>query len=184
VVIDFDNVDMAREFFRRFYQRIKAVARTPRPGMHFYFHWPGEPVRNAVKARIGDLLADVRGDGGYVIAPPSYSFVKGFELDVSTLEPFDPKWLSKKTIRQDQIGESDCFRRIQLAMKWAQEAPPAVSGQKGHNRFFAFCCSMFQFYKLTRNEAYPIILMYNSRCLPPFSEREVQHKVADAWEKR
>jgi hypothetical protein len=37
--------------------------------MHLLFRHPGEPVRNSAGALGGGL--DVRGDGGYVIAPPS-----------------------------------------------------------------------------------------------------------------
>jgi hypothetical protein len=38
-------------------------------GRHYWFRCPDEPLRNSVKA-IGDGL-DIRGDGGYVVGPPS-----------------------------------------------------------------------------------------------------------------
>jgi len=38
-------------------------------GRHIYFRWPQEPVRNSA-GKIG-LHIDVRGDGGYVLCPPS-----------------------------------------------------------------------------------------------------------------
>ncbi len=38
-------------------------------GRHIYFNWPNQPVRNSA-SKIGTHL-DIRGDGGYVIAPPS-----------------------------------------------------------------------------------------------------------------
>ena len=37
-------------------------------GYHLYFAHPGEPVKNRAKIRPG---VDLRGDGGYVVAPPS-----------------------------------------------------------------------------------------------------------------
>jgi putative DNA primase/helicase len=45
--------------------------RTPGGGLHLYFAWPtdGSSIRN--KVRVGGLPIDVRGEGGYVIAPPS-----------------------------------------------------------------------------------------------------------------
>jgi hypothetical protein len=46
-----------------------ATVRTPRGGLHFYFAHPGGTVRNSA-GRLGVGL-DVRGDGGYVVAPPS-----------------------------------------------------------------------------------------------------------------
>jgi hypothetical protein len=43
---------------------------TPRGGLHLYFKWsPGFPVRNSV-GQLGPGI-DVRGEGGYVIVPPS-----------------------------------------------------------------------------------------------------------------
>lgn len=44
--------------------------RTGSGGRHFYFAHPGQTVRNDAGRRLGAGL-DVRGDGGYVIAPPS-----------------------------------------------------------------------------------------------------------------
>ena len=44
--------------------------RTGSGGRHFYFAHPGQPIPNDAGRRLGAGL-DVRGDGGYVIAPPS-----------------------------------------------------------------------------------------------------------------
>ncbi len=44
--------------------------RTGSGGWHLYFQHPGDPVRNSAGTRLG-VGVDVRGDGGYVIAPPS-----------------------------------------------------------------------------------------------------------------
>lgn len=43
--------------------------RTPRGGVHLLFAWPGVPVKTSA----GQLVpgVDVRGDGGYIIMPPS-----------------------------------------------------------------------------------------------------------------
>lgn len=46
------------------------VVRTGSGGRHLYFRHPGGVVRNDAGRRLGPGL-DVRGDGGYVIAPPS-----------------------------------------------------------------------------------------------------------------
>jgi hypothetical protein len=45
-------------------------ARTGSGGWHLYFAHPGPPVRNTAGTALGAGV-DVRGDGGYVIAPPS-----------------------------------------------------------------------------------------------------------------
>ena len=47
-----------------------AIVRTGSGGQHFYFTHPGGMIRNDTGRRLGPGL-DIRGDGGYVIAPPS-----------------------------------------------------------------------------------------------------------------
>jgi putative DNA primase/helicase len=49
---------------------VTVTARTGSGGQHLYFAYPpGREIKNRTK--IGGLPLDVRGDGGYVIAPPS-----------------------------------------------------------------------------------------------------------------
>ncbi|MEN6320627.1 MAG: bifunctional DNA primase/polymerase [Syntrophaceae bacterium] len=66
VVLDCDS-DEAIRMFREKYTGLTPAVKTPR-GMHFYFKYE-EGVRNTVK--IGNLDMDIRGEGGYVVAPPS-----------------------------------------------------------------------------------------------------------------
>jgi hypothetical protein len=49
--------------------------RTPGGGAHLYFAWPtdGTVIRN--KTRLHGLPVDVRGEGGYAVAPPSRGVV-------------------------------------------------------------------------------------------------------------
>jgi putative DNA primase/helicase len=71
-------------------------ARTGGGGGHALFQHPGRIVRNAVNIAPG---LDIRGDGGYVIAPPSmhasgqcYAWVVGHAPDDTPLAPL-PEWL-------------------------------------------------------------------------------------------
>lgn len=71
--------------------------RTGGGGMHFYFQHPGWDFKNS-SSRIGKGI-DVRGDGGYVVAPPSlhekakrYEWLNGASPDGSTLAEI-PEWV-------------------------------------------------------------------------------------------
>ena len=76
-------------------------ARTGTGRRHIYFKHPGMPVKNDVKRRLGPGL-DVRGDGGFVVAPPSlhangkrYEWMPGaapWDRELATL----PSWLLGK----------------------------------------------------------------------------------------
>jgi hypothetical protein len=72
-----------------------AVVRTGGSGgRHLYFAHPGGLVRNDTGRRLGPGL-DIRGDGGYVIAPPSrHTSGAHYHWDSSTSElPVLPDWL-------------------------------------------------------------------------------------------
>jgi hypothetical protein len=75
-------------------------SRTPRGGRHIWFKGPGDRVPNSA-SKIGNGL-DIRGDGGYVIVPPSknaagetYCWIH--EPDVTVLADM-PKWLLRLAV--------------------------------------------------------------------------------------
>lgn len=81
-VVDFDSQEALDYFLSKFQGRTPCVD-TPR-GMHAWFKYE-EGVRNSVK--INGLDIDVRGDGGYVLVPPSINAQgKGYKWLQS---PFD-----------------------------------------------------------------------------------------------
>lgn len=70
--------------------------------------------------------------------------------------------------------------RIQRCRAFIQHLPDAVSGQNGHNRTFHVACEL---YKFGLNDAAARLLMgeYNAHhAHPPWSPRELNHKLADA----
>ena len=71
-VLDIDGLD-AEAMLRRLEAEHGALPPTVEVitarGRHIYFRWPQEPVRNSA-GKIGTHI-DVRGEGGYVLCPPS-----------------------------------------------------------------------------------------------------------------
>jgi hypothetical protein len=57
--------------------------------------------------------------------------------------------------------------------------PEAISGSGGHTATFLVACKLIDF-GLNDSEAWTILLDYNARCKPPWSERELQHKLNNA----
>jgi hypothetical protein len=58
--------------------------------------------------------------------------------------------------------------------------PGAISGAGGHNQTFAVACALVHGFALPEHEALTLLLEYNQRCQPPWSERELQHKIKSA----
>lgn len=69
-----------------------ASVTTPRGGQHFYFRHPGSEIRNTA-GYPGEGL-DIRGDGGYVLAPPSIGpGGRQYEVDEQASIAAMPEWL-------------------------------------------------------------------------------------------
>ena len=58
--------------------------------------------------------------------------------------------------------------------------PAAVSGQGGHGATFRAACVLVIGFGLDRNQALAILREWNERCQPPWTEKELEHKVDDA----
>jgi predicted P-loop ATPase len=65
------------------------------------------------------------------------------------------------------------------ASKYVAAMPEAISGSNGHTTTFAVACKLVDF-ELNDSEAWTILIDYNARCKPPWSERELQHKLDSA----
>jgi hypothetical protein len=66
------------------------------------------------------------------------------------------------------------------ARRWIAKMPTAISGQGGHAATFHVACVLVQGFAMTVDEALPLMCEYNKRCLPPWSERELRHKLEGA----
>jgi hypothetical protein len=68
-------------------------------GVHLYFQHPGTPVPNDASRRLGPGI-DIRGDGGYVLAPPSlhHSGQRYRTLDDSTPVAELPTWMQQLVV--------------------------------------------------------------------------------------
>ena len=58
----------------------------------------------------------------------------------------------------------------------------AISGQGGHNVTFRVACALVLGFDLSIDEARPLIEEWNDTCQPPWSDKELEHKLADAEE--
>ena len=62
---------------------------------------------------------------------------------------------------------------------YLDKLPPAISGDGGHGATFRAACECVRF-GLGDSDAMSLLNEYNRRCSPPWSEKELAHKLADA----
>ena len=69
---------------------------------------------------------------------------------------------------------------IERASKYVAKMPPAVSGAGGHKATFHVACVLVQGFGLSPEQAYPLLADFNALCSPPWSEKELRHKLRGA----
>jgi len=143
-------------------------------GAHLYFRWPaGRNIRNSVE-KLGPSL-DVRGDGGYVLAPPSIhpsGAIYAWDVDApDTIAPA-PQWLLDK-ITAPTFSEP----AARPAGEWAELIGSGV-GEGQRNDTIARLSGY-----LLRRHVDPLVtleLMFafnEARCRPPLERDEVGRTV-------
>jgi hypothetical protein len=64
--------------------------------------------------------------------------------------------------------------------RYMAEVEPAISGQHGHNQTLWAASVLVWGFGLSEAEAWPFAVEYNARCMPPWSERDLQRKLHEA----
>ncbi|WP_413431543.1 DUF3987 domain-containing protein [Crateriforma spongiae] len=69
----------------------------------------------------------------------------------------------------------------QRAIAYLAAMPPAISGSNGHSQTFAAATALVHGFGIESDRALTILQTeYNPRCVPPWSDRELQHKIKQA----
>jgi hypothetical protein len=74
-------------------------------------------------------------------------------------------------------------RRLALARAYLAKLPAAVEGQGGDKQTFAAACTLVIDFALGPAEALPVLLEFNKRAVPPWSEEQLAYKLQKALEK-
>lgn len=69
------------------------------------------------------------------------------------------------------------------ARAYVAKIPGAISGQGGHPATFKVACHLVLGFDLSIAEARPLLHEFNARCQPPWTDKELEHKLSDADKK-
>lgn len=69
---------------------------------------------------------------------------------------------------------------VERARLYLAKVPVSVSGQGGHNAAFHAACLLAIDFGLSENDTLGLLREWNQGCQPPWSERELAHKVSEA----
>lgn len=137
-------------------------------GLHIYFRHPGTEIPNSA-GRVGPGI-DVRGDGGYVIAPPSvHESGNLYHWEVSSR-------IDELTIADTPQGLVDLILALVRNSNSAKGfEPPAEFKDGARNEYLYRSARSFHAkFKSTEAEILAMLVGFNeSRCKPPVSEDEL-----------
>jgi len=169
------------------------TAITPNEGRHLYFGLLTPPKREQIHtgANINGLLGvDIRAAGGYIVAPPSTIDGKAYKWTNYDTTRFLADYPSALHWKEQPKAEpaplpavrvesrTDATERARL---YLNSCDPAISGQGGHNATLHAAHSLVVGFGLDDQTALGLLLAeYNPRCVPPWTERELRHKVESA----
>ncbi|NBO52236.1 MAG: hypothetical protein EBU83_02200 [bacterium] len=70
---------------------------------------------------------------------------------------------------------------IERARLYARACPPAISGSGGHSTTFQLAVALAHGFNLNESDCWDILNEWNAGCQPPWGERDLRHKMRDAY---
>lgn len=143
----------------------------------------------AAHARAAGLEIDpqTKDPGHFFFAPGSlHGCFELAQLDGETLIPdlllaaADPVTRAPSAPAPSPAPVGDRGELLARAARHVEGLPPAISGEGGHAATFKAALALVRGFNLTPDEARPIMDSYNNRCEPPWSSRELDHKIDSA----
>ncbi len=149
--------------------------RTPSGGTHAYYLHPGRTVPNAARLR-GLAGVDMRGDGGYALAPPSRTADGGYAAVPETRDlPIAP--LPAWVLEGRDHGGAPARTADEWAPVWTDPCP---EGRR--NATCARLAGHLAAHGIGQMEAEALLLRWAAdRCDPPMAPAEVSRTVASIY---
>jgi hypothetical protein len=177
VVIDADSEEMATRVGQLYPSPMRSKTSQ---GRHFFYRHPGHTVGN--RAKIVGLALDVRGDGGYVVAPGSTHpsgivyLEEGTWGDIEDLPVFQASWLGEQV--QPLVNlRTAITERIR---SYLDATPGAVEGEAGDAHTFRVACKLVRGYDLNDDLALDYLSTWNAKCSPPWPLADLREKITGA----
>lgn len=191
IVLDIDSTDPEKlAWVEEQVGNTPMKVQTPSGGVHCYFR-TRKGVTYGNKVRLRGEPFDFRHEGAFAVCPPSRTPVGDYhwlgepvpiqELPIIRVTPLRER---KAAQRPRIIEPSGSVDQIMIRAGRYLEKIISISGEGGHNACFRAACRCRDF-GLTPEQALSVLLQWNaSNAHPPWSEKELRHKITDAYRPR
>lgn len=182
------------------------TGRPGKPASHWWYVCNGAKTRKHQDPASKKMIVELRSTGAQTVVGPSihpsgepYDPLEGVPavVDAETLGAAVAALAD--AVRKQRHGDaparqaampaaSRCLPASDAALRRAEayldRIPPAISGAGGHGQTYAAATAMVHGFGLDPETAFGLLWdRYNPRCDPPWSEKELRHKVTDAASK-
>lgn len=176
-------------------------AKTGGGGSHYYFKHPGGKVKTCTKIRDG---IDVRGDGGFVVAPPSihqsgrnYEWEPDYSPDDLEIAE-SPQWVldvvngketsaSPKLQQPNQPPADSGLKQDRRLQGYIKKCPGVTEGERNQTGFRNACrlreIAEEEHQEISCDQLLDLLRSWNDRNSPPMEESELA-KIANSVMKR
>jgi hypothetical protein len=79
-----------------------------------------------------------------------------------------------------EVCHANCLDVVERVRRYLMRVAPAVTGQHGDLHTFRVCCRVVRGFDLSDDDALLALREWNTRCQPPWSERDLLAKIAGA----
>lgn len=100
--------------------------------------------------------------------------------DMRYLPPAFPTQPPPIEARRQSVSRRSSPDVLERARRYLARVEPAVTGQHGDLHTFRVCCRVARGFDLGDDDALAVLHEWNSRCQPPWTEKELRDKVARA----
>jgi len=188
VVVDVDSMDALRWWTSR--RPYTPWQTGTSQGFHLAYRHPGVPIRNRARLETPDgrLAIDVRGDGGYAIAPGSthpsgveYQWAGDWSVSRDQLPRFWPGWLQRPTRpsapRPDRPRPTGNV--VERARRYLAAIPPPMIGYGSDNATLYAACKLTRGFELNALDAEALLWEWAGH-RPGWTREWIAQKVAHA----
>jgi len=176
VVIDVDSPQEAYPILHKLVDMVSGpISCTPGGGQHFFFQHPGFVFGNNARVIPG---ADFRGDGGYVVLPPSKNAEGKFYRWQTSILKVKPVKLP-----QSYIDYVKSAQRLQTETKPTEANTQNLFTQGRRDEDLFHVANTLIKGGMAEGSAREILRNFAANCKPPFPEREADIKINSALQR-
>jgi hypothetical protein len=181
VVVDLDDIQYQKALEHYLPPLLEMpISSTPRGGRHFYFNYPSYEVRNAT-----NILnkVDIRGEGGYVVAPPSSN---GNGKNYEWLPELSVKETHPVNITEDLKALLSSYSSLSFSSlkgvtpETVTVVGPVLEEGKRNDQLFHAGLTVAKGGE-SQEYVFNLLKMLALQCVPPYPEKELPAMVASIF---